>query len=94
MPFEFNIGDKVLYGSHGCCTIQDIEVRETGWYYVLVPAKKKRTKLFVPTDNTELLGKMRLLPTPAALRQTIDDVAATQPDWIDDISQRRVTLVT
>ena len=84
-------GDTVLYGAHGCCCVDDIEQRDTGTYYVLRPVRKANTKFLVPADNEELLAKIRPLPTPHALEQTIDAAAAAEVGWIEDVSVRRDT---
>ena len=91
MQREYNIGDIVLYAAHGCCEVEDIEMRDTGIYYVLHPLKRLRTRFYVPADNQELMAKVRPLPTPKALEETIDQVASSEPEWIEDVSVRRDT---
>lgn len=87
----FEVGDTVLYAAHGCCRIAEIEQRENGSYYVLRPINQVNTKFLVPTDNSELLQRLRPLPTPKALNATIDRAADSDITWIEDVATRRDT---
>lgn len=63
----FKVGDVVLYGLHGICKINNIEVKQIGKtaldYYVLNPIFNPNTVLFVPIDNEQLTSKMREILT-------------------------------
>ena len=88
---RFEIGDIVLYAAHGCCRIAEIEKRETGTYYVLVPINHQNTKFLVPTDNQNLLQRLRPLPSPKALNSSITRAAESDVTWIEDVATRRDT---
>lgn len=88
---RFEVGDIVLYAAHGCCRIAEIEKRETGTYYVLRPINQQNTKFLVPTDNNNLLQRLRPLPTPKALDTTISRAADSDVTWIEDVATRRDT---
>lgn len=72
-----SVGKKVLYGTNGVCSVEDITVKRIGGanieYYVLKPLCSTSSTLFVPTGNETLLGKIRDISTPEKLRDIIDN---------------------
>ena len=58
----FRVGECVIYGSSGACRIADVRQESfTGApreYYVLVPLSGG-SSVFVPTDNEQLVARMR-----------------------------------
>ena len=85
----FNLNDLVLYGNNGVCRVEDVEQREDGTYYILVPVHKARTKLLVPLANEALVGRMRELPTPDDVQGYFAAAAATPTSWVTDSSARK-----
>lgn len=99
----FHIGDSVLYGADGVCTITDLAVREfcgtEREYYILQPDADPHGIVYVPTDNPSLVGKMRRLLT----REEINEIFAEfspedgsacggeSPDWIENDAERKHT---
>ncbi len=74
------IGDKVLYGTDGVMTVVDVREVTVGGvsrnYYVLrSSAKKSSSETFVPTDNSELVSKMRPLLTKSEILEAIKSAA-------------------
>ena len=86
---QFNVDDIVMYGSNGCCRIDAIEDRDSGRYYILRPVNKDHTKLMVPLDNSDLVGRMRPVPSKRTLKTYIKRAAETPTSWIEDSSERK-----
>ncbi len=86
----FNIGDTVLYGSDGVCTIDEITEKSFGdvsvEYYILRPVFDNRSTFFVPTKNQKLVSKMHPILSPSQLSDVIN---SSQPEpWIDNDIKR------
>lgn len=66
---KFEIGDLVVYGTNGLCTIEGVEMMSfadgmpENPYYVLRPDSNNSSTVYVPQNNDKLLGKMRKLLT-------------------------------
>ena len=87
----FNIGQTVLYGSNGVCTVAGVTEKRIGSfkanYYVLKPVGASAATLFVPTSNEQLVGKIRSVLTEDEANSILNNL----PDcgeWIDDKQQR------
>ncbi|TSI03135.1 CarD family transcriptional regulator [Lysinibacillus sp. BW-2-10] len=54
----FNIGDKIIYSSHGLCCIDDITEKTfsgvTKTYYVLHPLDNEKLQINAPIDNKSI----------------------------------------
>ena len=61
----YEIGQQVLYGIHGVCTVNAIEVmrfgKEKARYYVLGPVEQPGSKFYVPVANEAAVSKLRPL---------------------------------
>ena len=59
----FCVGQTVLYGTNGVCTVDDVTEKKIGKskmeYYVLKPVCTNTSTLFVPISNETLVSKMR-----------------------------------
>lgn len=89
-----NIGEKVLYGAAGACTVTDICTKKFGdkgeqEYYVLVPVHDTRTTLYVPLKNEALQAKMKKLLSPEELEALIDSMPREEAVWINDEKARQ-----
>lgn len=84
-----NIGDKVLYGSNGVCTVADITENELGTYYILVPLHMRSTKISVPMKNETLVAKMRPIPRKKEATDALNRVFSATPYWEENESARR-----
>ena len=86
----YGIGDKVLYGTNGVMTVVDKREVTVGGvsrnYYVLRGADgKSSSETFVPTDNEELVSKMRPLLTKSEILLAIKDAASIdEEEWKGD----------
>ncbi len=89
----YQIGDLVVYCSHGVCRIEDVQERTVDKkqvsYYVLSPQEGSKTQFFVPTHNPAALAKMRNLHSREALLQILQDVAACEDCWIPEENRRK-----
>ena len=89
----FSVGDTVLYGTQGICTIKEISEMQIGKvknkYYILVPVYDTKATIYVPTDNQKLVSNMRRLLSPAEINELIDDAAATPMLWVENDPQRK-----
>ena len=51
----FQVGDQVVYGIHGVCSIHGLDVqrvnRKRVEYYILVPLNQPDARFLVPTQN-------------------------------------------
>lgn len=92
--FMYEIGQQVLYGSHGVCRISAIESMRFGKtrakYYTLEPAEQPGTRFYVPVDNEAAVGKLRpLLPASDLLALLHSEDVRSTP-WVDEESQRKL----
>lgn len=89
----FEIGDTVLYGSDGVCTVQDIVHKEVGGvsgeYYVLESVYQRKSVVFVPLDNERLVGKMRRTLPEKDLFDVVDELDSHPLIWINDEANRK-----
>lgn len=89
----FNIGDRVLYGSHGVCAIIGIESMRfgstRGKYYCLQPLGQPDSRYYVPVNNEAALGKLSPLMSREALLELLHSSAVRENNWISDENQRK-----
>lgn len=87
----FKVGDTVLYGSDGVCTINEISEKIFGntsiEYYVLVPVFDKRSTFFVPVKNENLVGKMHHVLSGEEILEIISSSYA-ELEWIENDLKR------
>lgn len=73
----FNIGEYVVYGTAGVCTVEDIttlnmrDVPKEKQYYVLSPLSTKSNRIFVPVEHTKV--PMRKIITKEEAEKLIDN---------------------
>ncbi len=87
------IGDTVLYGTTGVCTVTDIMTREIGGmkkeYFVLSTVANENCTVFVPTDNAELEKKMRKILSKKEILALIKEIPNEADIWEDNEVKRR-----
>ena len=89
----FKVGDVVIYGTEGVCTIMDLTQREFGDelldFYVLQPMSKKTEIVYVPRNNEQILKRMRTILSPEEIHDlsgiTVDDLSK----WIPNDRERQ-----
>ena len=102
----FAVGDNVLYGADGVCTITEHGLRDffgsTREYYILKPNADPSGTVYVPADNPALVEKMRRLMTKEEIDGILAECAGADngngtspdcesPDWIADDGERKHT---
>lgn len=87
------VGQAVVYGSHGVCTVTEIEEKSVDkkmvQYYVLEPQIQKGAKYYVPVHNIAATSKMRLPLT----KEEIEEMTASALDltlWLESENQRKL----
>lgn len=95
----FQIGEVVVYGSTGVCTVEDIAVmslpRAGGGkqeYYILRPISVPTCKTYVPTSNMELAARIRPVSTAEQIDWMIESVRGERLEWIADTRRRMDTF--
>lgn len=93
MRIMFNIGDQVIYGSHGACTVIAVESmrfgKTRGKYYCLQPLEHPDSRYYVPVDNEAALAKLSPLMSAEALLELLHSEHIRENNWIDDESRRK-----
>lgn len=89
----FQVNDTILYGSQSVCTVTEICERRIGGqklrYYVLKPVFDSRSTIYVPCENTGLVGKMRRILSAAEIYTLIDELQDGAVPWIADETERK-----
>lgn len=90
----YEIGQQVLYGTHGVCAVVAVEVMRFGKdkakYYVLEPAAQPGTKYYIPVENEAAVAKLRPLMTREELLEILHDDEVRNTPFIQDESQRKL----
>lgn len=77
----FSVGDQIIYGSMGVCTVIDIGVPDMQGVccecYVLKPHYVANSKVYAPVENNPV--KMRPLLTPSEAQSLIDSIPEIKP---------------
>ena len=90
----FEIGQHVLYGSHGVCTVTGVELMRFGKtkanYYILEPVENTGAKFYVPVENEAAMAKLRPLLTREELLELLHSERVRNYPWIADEGQRKL----
>lgn len=94
----FEIGERVVYGSHGVCTVVGFEERiidrKKMVYMVLQPLGQGSARFYVPAQNAAALAKVKQILTPEELERLISSEAVLADCWIDSENLRKQTYRT
>lgn len=89
----FKVNDVILYGTQGVCRIADIEEKSISGtkreYFVLKPVRDQASTIYAPTDNAQVLQKMRRLLTADEINQLIDSMPDEKIEWIANVNDRK-----
>ena len=89
----FNVNDVIVYGAQGVCEIVDIEEKSISGkkekYFVLKPIRDQGATIYAPTDNGQILKKMRRLLTVEEINSLIDSMPDENNVWIDNVNERK-----
>ena len=90
----YEIGDQVLYGIHGICTVTTIERmrfgKEKAKYYCLEPLDQPGAKFYVPVENAAAASKLRRLLSREELLALLHSEEVRNYPWIADENQRKL----
>lgn len=89
----YQVGDNVLYGSHGVCCILDIENKTIGRkkvpYYVLEPMDQLGARYYIPVQNELAVAKLSKLITVQELNELLSHAKENSGPWISDETLRK-----
>lgn len=89
----FQIGDQVVYGIHGVCSIIALEERTVDRkkikYFALEPLDQPGARYYVPSENPAALSKLRHLINREDLETLLSSDEIRQSCWIADENQRK-----
>lgn len=92
----FKIGDTVVYGAQGICTVESESEqkfgREVKKYLVLKPVFDSRNTIFVPIDNEKLYSKIQGVLTTEEINSILDDIPNQQVIEIENDIERKETF--
>ncbi len=90
----YQIGQQVLYGIHGVCTIASIEPMRFGKsrsdYYILQPLAQADSKYYIPVNNEAAVSKLSPLLTREEVLALLHSQAVRQDVWVADENQRKL----
>ena len=90
----YQIGEKVVYGIHGVCTIIELETkiidRQKVRYYVLEPLEQPGARYYIPTEKPAAVAKLSPLLTRKELDALLEDRKIPEGTWIQDENQRKL----
>ena len=89
----FQVNDVIIYGTQGVCEITGIEEKIISGakkkYYVLKPVKDQGATIYAPTENEQVLKKMRRLLTEGEINDLIDSMPEEKMIWIPNVNERK-----
>ena len=89
----YQVGDTVLYGIHGVCSIIGLEERKidrrTVQYYVLQPRDQNGAKFLVPAGNPVAAAKRRPILSREELEALVRSGEVRADAWISDENRRK-----
>ena len=89
----YQIGEQVIYGIHGVCSVAGVEEKRIDGrcvsYLILEPIHKGDSRYLVPSHNQAAMGKIRRILSEEALVALLDSDAVRNTAWIKDENQRK-----
>ena len=89
----FQIGERVVYGFHGVCSVVDLEERvidrKKVVYIVLEPMGQGSSRFYIPAHNEAAMSKIRTLPTKEQLEALIQSQTVRSGRWIPEENLRK-----
>jgi len=89
----FQVNDTIIYGSHGVCRIEKIEVREfmggAKEYFVLRPVNDAAATLYASTQSEKVLGKMRKILSEQEVFHLIETMPEQENIWFQNEAVRK-----
>lgn len=89
----YEIGQLVLYGSHGVCKVLNKEIRTIDRkkveYLVLEPIDQQDSRFLVPTSNAVAMAKLSPILTKEEIENLLSDRELIADAWIEDENIRK-----
>jgi CarD family transcriptional regulator len=89
----YQVGDQVVYGIHGVCTVTDQEKqvvdRKTVTYLVLEPVTQVGARYLVPTHNEVAMKKLHPVLTSEQMQALIHSAEVRSDGWNRDENARK-----
>lgn len=89
----YQIGDKVIYGAHGVCSVVEQENRvldkKTVTYLVLEPAGQDGSRYLVPTHNEAAMAKLHPMLCASEMEELLHSRDIREGSWIQDENRRK-----
>ncbi|MBQ7288731.1 MAG: CarD family transcriptional regulator [Clostridia bacterium] len=93
---EYKVNAMVQYSAAGICKIVRTEkkqiLQQEKEYYVLQPMFEKNSTIYVPTDNADLLSKMRPVLNAEEIHALIQSIRDDEDIWIEDKQERQTAF--
>ena len=90
---KLNINDYVYYALNGICKITNIQKLKIGneekEYYILTPLNTSTT-LFVPTDNINILSKIKKILKKEEIDNLIKESKNINLEWLKNSKERNI----
>ncbi len=93
MSGRFQKDDYVVYGKMGVCQVVKCErisfgASDDGEYYVLTPMSDRRSLVYVPCNNADLMSRLRPLFSKLQIDEILQEVPESELCWIEDKNER------
>ena len=89
----FKVNDVIIYGAQGVCQIVGIEEKAVSGvkknYFVIKPINDNGPTIFAPTDNENVLKKIRKLLSKEEVNALIDSMPDEAVVWIKNDNDRK-----
>lgn len=87
------IGETIQYSGNGVCVVDDIRWEDFGsgkmQYYVLRPVSSGYNTFYIPTDNEQMLSKIRKVLTAEEVNEIISSMPESNARWIENDQERK-----
>lgn len=87
------VGQTVVYGTQGVCTVKEISMlklgKTKGEYYALSPIDDPGSTVYVPTANEKLMSKLRPVLTGEEADALITEAVREPLEWIESDAERK-----
>lgn len=89
----FQVNDVIIYGTQGVCQIVGTELKNISGtkktYFILKPVQDNGSTFYAPTDNENVLKKMRTLLTRDQIHALIDSMPKENMAWVTNENERK-----
>lgn len=89
----FQVGERVVYGFYGVCTIANFESkrvdRKNVTYLVLEPADHNGSKYYVPVQNPTAMGKLKPMLSAEQMFTLLGSEQVHTDAWVKEENQRK-----